>query len=453
MAAGFFETLPPSPANAPGTFPALFWGLYTDLDGTQWAPRAELEEHQLGLVRKLLEHAIAEVPYYAERLAAAGIVPAKIESWDDFRKVPILSRRECQEEYARLEARRLPEGQTAGGELMTSGTTGVPIRVRQTNLVQTFWFALLLRDMEWCGIDPKGSIAVMRSSIPGDAPRARATWGRPLSDVVRTGPAHTMNVKAAPERHLQWLRECDPHYVLSYPTHLDYLAFHAADEGASFSKLRLVQSFAETLEPDVATRIARGFRAPVKNLYTSVEAGYIASPCPVSGLLHVHSESMLVEVLDDRDRLCAPGRTGRIVLTTLRNFRSPFIRYDIGDEATVGPAACPCGRGLPTLASVSGKKRPLLKLVGGGWQNSSALVTALRNAGGFLQFQIVQPSAERLQLRIVPAQGWSDEHRRRLVDATHRCLGVAVDVRVELLERLERTPGGKLQSVVCEVPS
>ena len=75
---------------------------------------------------------------------------------------------------------------------------------------------------------------------------------------------------------------------------------------------------------------------------------------PGRARLHVHAENVIFEVLNDNDQPCVSGETGRVVLTTLHNFRNPFIRYEIGDLVTLGPMRCPCGRGLLTLTRVLG---------------------------------------------------------------------------------------------------
>src|SRR6185295_14515719 len=94
----------------------------------------------------------------------------------------------------------------------------------------------------------------------------------------------------------------------------------------------------------------------VVDVYSSEECGQIALQCPEHEQYHVQSESVLVEVLDDEGRPCAPGTIGRVVLTTLQNFAMPLIRYDIGDFAEPGPA-CPCGRALPVLTRIVGRVR------------------------------------------------------------------------------------------------
>jgi phenylacetate-CoA ligase len=50
-----------------------------------------------------------------------------------------------------------------------------------------------------------------------------------------------------------------------------------------------------------------------------------------------------------------------VVVTTLHNFATPLIRYDIGDYAAIGEP-CTCGRGLPVLTRILGRVRNMLAL-------------------------------------------------------------------------------------------
>jgi phenylacetate-coenzyme A ligase PaaK-like adenylate-forming protein len=70
----------------------------------------------------------------------------------------------------------------------------------------------------------------------------------------------------------------------------------------------------------------------------------------------VQSESVLLEIVDDAGRACAPGRAGRVVVTSLHNFATPLIRYELGDLAEFG-APCACGRSLPVISRVLGRSR------------------------------------------------------------------------------------------------
>lgn len=214
---------------------------------------------------------------------------------------------------------------------------------------------IFLRDLEWAGIHPSGSkLAVIRllamslDKLPremegGSIPH----WSKIVDLLIGTGPCFGMDIRQDPRHQLAFLRRVDPDYLLSMPTNLEFLAGLIEETGGKLPSLRTIQAMGEPLPADIKQRIEAGFGVPVKDLYSTTEAGYMASPCPSGHGLHVHAENMIAEVLDANNRPCAPGETGRLVFTSLHSFRMPFIRYDIVDDVTLAAAPCPCGRGLP----------------------------------------------------------------------------------------------------------
>jgi len=340
------------------------WVAYLELDRSQWLQPEDLERRQLAQLRTLLSHAAAHVPYYRRVLAEAGITPASIHTSADFRKLPLLSRATCQARQADLVATTLPAGTVATASASTLGTSGTPLQVRKTNIVNLWWCACFLRDLEWCGVDPSGILAAIRpTGKTGDELKRACAgvilpcWLSSLQALIETGPCYTMDIQQDPSRQLEWLRQVAPDYLLSHAGNLDVLAGLVKAQGKAWPALRAIQSIAEPLTETMRGRIESAFGVPVKNTYSCCEGGYLASPCPGGSGLHVHAENILLEVLDKSGRPCGTGETGRVYLTTLHNFQMPLIRYELGDEATLGPERCPCGRGLSLLASVQGKRQ------------------------------------------------------------------------------------------------
>jgi phenylacetate-CoA ligase len=124
-------------------------------------------------------------------------------------------------------------------------------------------------------------------------------------------------------------------------------------------------------------------------MYSSSECGMLALQCPVSGEYHSQSEVAIVEVIDTNGKHCEPGEIGRVVVTPLHNFAMPLIRYDTGDFAEAG-CPCACGRGLPTLKRILGRRRNRLHLPDGNttWPQLSSM-----------PWQELAPAVERFQLR------------------------------------------------------
>jgi phenylacetate-CoA ligase len=125
------------------------WNAYLELDRTQWFSPDEIVNHQLAQVRTLLTHCLDFVPYYRRVLVEAGIVPANIRTMDDFRRIPLLSRRTYQEQNASFIATSLPAGTAATVVSPSSGSSGTPANTYLTNMTQLWWHASYLRDLEW----------------------------------------------------------------------------------------------------------------------------------------------------------------------------------------------------------------------------------------------------------------------------------------------------------------
>ncbi len=433
------------------------WSAYLALDRTQWLGATEIEEHQLVQFRALFEHCQRHVPYYRALFANHGICGATIQSMSDLRRIPTLSRRTWQEQFDQFCADQLPHGTVALDEDRTSGSTGVPVRVLKTDVFYVWWLAFYLRDLEWSELRPSGTMASIRSTLKTGAELERLLqgqrmecWNPILEPLLETGPLYGMDLRQDPQRQLEWLEEVNPDYLLSHTSNLELLAGMLLDEPRRFARLRAIQAISETLTDVAQAKIEAAFRVPVKNLYSCAEAGYLASPCPAGHGLHVHAENVILEILNEADRPCTPGEAGRVVLTVLHNFRTPFIRYEIGDTASFAASPCRCGRGLPLLTRVHGKARPHFKLPGGRRKHSSDLVHAITRVGGHHQHQVVQQTLDQVVVRLVPNRDWSADHRERLVQAVREFFESPVGVQLEIHERLELLPGGKLQSMVCD---
>ncbi len=431
------------------------WSLFSELDQSQWRTRAEIEQRQFVQLRRLLQHCIDFSPYYRDVLQSHRILPDDIQSREDLARLSILSRREYQAQFDGIVSTSLPTGMQMRGLLSTSGTSGVPIQIRQTNQTQLSWIACALRDFQWSGVSPLGSLAAIRATGKvGDELRflqrgvSLKNWGQPFADLVETGPSHIMDVHQKPSLQLDWLASVNPDYLLSYPSNLAHLSQLKLDSCISLPRLQIIQSVSEALTIDQQRLIESAFGVPVKNTYSAYEAGYIASPCPAGNGLHVHAENVLLEVLDSDHQPCQPGDVGRVVLTTLHNYASPMVRYEIMDEAVLGPEACACGRGLPTIYSVQGKRRPMMKLASGEMKNSTQLAIGLRKIGGMHQFQIIQTGINQLTIHIVPASQWSDAQVAAVQSLANSFFADVVNVQFKLCQRIELSAGGKLIDVI-----
>ena len=422
--------------------------LLFQLEQTQWlSPEALLErqQHQLGL---LLRHARDTVPFYRERwkpLAPFSAEPALAALKD----LPLLTRADLQSGYDSLHSDSVPREHGAQWESRTSGSTGFPVKVKKTALTALFWRAFALRDHAWHRRDLSGKLAAIRQGVSDGI---EDNWGRATRGLARTGPVALMRIGADPARQLAWLREQQPDYLLTYPSNLAELAREAMREGSALPGLRELRTFGEALSDEQRALCREAWDLPVTDMYSADEVGYIALQCPDHDHYHVQSEGVLVEVLRDDGSECAPGETGRVVVTALHNFATPLVRYDIGDRAEAGPP-CACGRGLPVLSRILGRVRNMLLTPSGEriWPTlSSRSIAAI---APFRQYQLAQVSRTGIELRLVVDARLDEATEQRLRAHLLSRLPAGLALRIAYVDALPRSVGGKFEDFVSELPA
>ena len=437
----------------PGPSAALRLSLLYQLEASQWWPAAALRAQQDRQLSALLSHAMATVPYYAERLRDAGVRPGRPPAPEVWARIPLLTREDIQGAGEALHSKQVPARHGKTNTVTTTGSTGKPVTVLKTGLEEIFWQSLTLRDHLWQGRDLTKKLAVIRSVARGKAAypgglRLRS-WSPATNAVFANGPAALLTVETSIEKQASWLKRENPDYLLSLPTNLLHLANHCYDKGIALANLRDVTSVGGVLQPQAREACRKAWDVPVVDLYSAQEVGYIALQCPEHEHYHVQAEHTLVEVLDPQGRACGPGAWGRVVVTPLHNFAMPLIRYDIGDNAEVGEA-CACGRGLPVLRRILGRARNMLTLPSG---EMTAPVFMNDWFKGFpiTQFQVVQRARDHLETKIVAGRPFTDAEEDQVRAVICERIGARFRISITYHDEIPRGPGGKYEDFKSEL--
>lgn len=421
------------------------WPLLLQMEQTQWWPPERLREFQWRQLRLLHAHAIRTVPYWRRMLGDAPLPDTDDACADAWQQLPVLTRRDLQEQFADLRSGDFPRSHGSVTQASSSGSTGTPVRVLKSQAGSLFWLAISVRDHLWHRRDLTRKLAGIKTQ---SSPRKAlypdglefADWGVPTRG-FRTGPSAMLNLNARVHEQAEWLQRQRPDYLLSYPSILEALAHHCRDEHIELAPLLQLRSMSEILRPEVRSLCRGVWNVEIKDMYSTEETGYIALQCPDSEQMLVQAETVFVEVLDRDRRPCAPGETGAVVVTPLHNFAMPLLRYEVGDFAVAGSSA-DCGRGLPVLERVLGRTRNMIRLPGGGqvfpdYQGVMDGIACVR------QFQVVQHSLAQLEVRLVSARPLSVDEGDRLRRWFESRCRHAFDIRFSYHDAIARTRGGK----------
>lgn len=396
------------------------WGsVVADLALAESGGPTVIERLQRDRFRRLVAHARAQSPFYAElyrdlppRLPHLADLPpvrkaglmARFDDWCTDReatraRVEAFARetrwigRPCLDRYALFSS---------------SGTTGVPGLFLHDADALAVYDALATARMGalaplWDWRTPPGGhrfalVAATGGHFAGvtmwERLRALHPWfGRhaivvPVTDsldaIARTLDAFRPTVlasyatvlRALAERKLEGRLACDPHTV-----------WHGG----------------EWMAPEARATIARAFGARVAGDYGASEFLNIAFECE-RGALHVNADWAILEPVDVAGRPVAPGQpSDSVLLTNLANRVQPLIRYELGDSVTVVPGACACGRTFPRIR-VDGRRDEILRIAGGKGIEVAlpplALATAVEEGCGLHRFQAIQSGPRRIRLLV-----------------------------------------------------
>jgi len=408
---------------------------------------------QLEQISEVLSHAYRTVPHYREKLERVGLrIDGRPLALEQFRSIPVLRRGELQLIGEKLRATDMPRAHGRAWEVRTSGSTGRPVRLMQTDVTKQVWTALTMREHLWHQRDFKGKLAAIRwvrsddEALPPRGEHNR-TWGPPTNTMVETGEGALLSLRSSIAEQKAWLLREEPTYLLTYPTNLQALARAFQADGARLRSLREVRTLSETLSEDTR-RITRDvFGVQVTDMYSSIEVGFIAMQCPEHEHYHVQSESVLVEILGEDDQPCVPGEAGRVVLTSLHNHATPLIRYDVGDYAEPGEP-CSCGRGLPVIRRILGRTRNMLVRPDGSTYWPMIDSKSCRPALPYIQLQIAQIAPDTLEVRVVPEQPVTEQHKTDLTAVLVRRMGYPFKIEFKIVEDIPRSKSGKFEEFV-----
>jgi phenylacetate-CoA ligase len=412
---------------------------------------AELEAEVMARVRGQLAHGFANVPHYREIARRGGLAPEAFETYGELAKLPVLTRKNLRENLAALVAEEMPHGR--GKESYSGGSTGEPVRFLQDAYYKRMNWADKAYWYEVCGYRLGEPVALLSAS---------SFWNRMHNSVVsRARDRWLTNLlwvncfRISIENLARWSERIaahDPTLLGGFTSALALYAVYLQTTGARRPRPRAIQTTAELLTEADRELLEGTFGCPVLNRYGCMEAGIAAHECERRTGLHVPVLTNVVEVVNEAGEPCAPGETGRLLITNLTNGAMPLIRYQVGDLAAWAEGPCACGRSLPRLQHIVGRESEIILSPGGKLLHSEFFMNVVRPVKGIQAMQIVQETLEELTFRWVPAPGADVQGIQATVgDSICRHGDPGFRVRFEVVSEIPPAPSGKRQAIISRL--
>ena len=413
------------------------------LKTTPHLSRDEMSHWQWQRISALVRHAYDNVPFYRDHYGGAGFEPGDLKSWDDFHRLPTVSKQDVIASY--------PSRMLAGGcdpehliVSRSSGSSGQPMDIAYDAAAMAIYTLAGLR-LYRMGFDYRPwhrQLYVYTSPYPFDSvfglyPLTFVSTLAPLSDIVRA------------------IRDTRPHLLVCYPSHLKEIARQITPDDVARLPLRAVSVNSEMSTQVERDELSRHFGCPVLDEYSSEELTRIAAQCR-HGHYHVFEDINYMEVHR------TPGEAegaGLLLGTNLHNHAMPMIRYeqnDIADIPSGGDDPCACGWRFRRLTRLEGRRNDCFHMPSGRTVTSGFLLDAtyeflLRFRSEVRDFSLIQDAINQVSLEIVPGPGWTPAIAEQIASRLRQLLEPGVEVAVRVVAECAKTKSGKRNPIICRI--
>ncbi len=324
-------------------------------------PRGELEAYQLAGLKGAVTRAL-KTPFYAERLAKAGIAgPDDFKTLADIRKIPFTTKHDLREAfpYGML---AIPKDEVVRLHA-SSGTTGVPTTIYFNKKDLARWASNMARSIYATGCT---SSDVFQNMITYGLFTGGLGMHYGAEEVgmlvIPAGPGNTA-------RQFRMMKDFGTTVVHATPSFLLHVQSKMVEEGVDRKDLVLKKAFAgaEPYSEDTRRRIEGLLGIDVYNSYglSEMNGPGVAFECQVKDGMHLWEDGYIAEIVDPETLEPVPdGTVGELVLTILCREATQILRYRTRDLTAFYTEPCPCGRTHRRIRRITGRTDDMLIING-----------------------------------------------------------------------------------------
>ena len=410
--------------------------------------RPELEALQLERLKRMVDYCYENVPFYHERLKAAGVTGDKIKTLSDIQYIPFTTKDDIRDHYP-FQMLAQPMKKIVRVHA-SSGTTGKPTVGAYTK-----------QDLEnWS--DQVARVAVASGATEDDIFQISFGYGLFTGalglhyGLEKIGAAVIPASSGNTAKQLMMFRDFGVTGLVATPSYALYLSEMVKESPypREAYKLRLGLLGSEGCTEEMRDQIEKNLGIFVTDNYGMTELGGpgVSGECEYRCGLHFAEDAFLPEIID-RDTLeqKAPGETGELVVTTLLREGMPVLRYRTKDITRLNYEPCRCGRTHVRMDKVMGRTDDMFIIKGVNVfpsQIESALV-GMEGIGPHYQLVLrrrnfmdnLEVKVELINAALLESYGELETLQRRVHDRLKSVLGLETKVTLVEPKSLERFQG------------
>lgn len=300
--------------------------------------------------KAIVIHAYNHTVFYKRFYDEHNFNPLMLQSEEDWNIVPILEKEDVR--AFREEIRDANVLSKYIGVATTGGSTGMPLKVY---IDKRFNFEILAwRALGWWGISPADHVGIIHRSVPSSFFNRlvnRFMWWPTRRAYLNASSITVEDIRGFVDelknKHIKW--------IVGYVGGIEKVADYILANNIRIDSVGMVWATSAPLLDFVRKKIEKAFGCGVMNQYGCNEIANIAVQCPQCNELHVNSDYVHVDIVNEFNKLCGVEEYGDILVTNLEGKAFPLIKYRLGDKSKYSLYKCHCGRPYPLLSPISGR--------------------------------------------------------------------------------------------------
>ncbi len=401
----------------------------------EFGSKSAIKSVQERALKKILKHAHASVPYYTKVLEEAEVVKNNNIFLRNFSRIPVLTKDILKLNFEELKSRDIHKRKAFLNS--SGGSSGEPIVFFHDKSFQDWMVAI---KFYYCSVAGKdiGEKELRLWGSERDLMEGKENLSIRLRN--RLYNRKELNAFRMSKSNMEvFVREINtykPKLIEAYVQPIYELAVFLKRRGLEVHSPAGIITSAGTLYPEMEMLIEEVFKCKVFNRYGSREVGDVAMTCECKEGLHLVPLVHYIEV-----------QNSKVLITNLKNFSMPLIRYEIGDIASMSDRKCACGRSFSMLKKVEGREMSVFRNRRGKIIPAEFfihLIGVVYNRGFISKFQVIQENYDLIKIKIVLIDKKAfDENKAMIVGSIKKIMGNDCIIEFEFVNDIPHLDSGK----------
>lgn len=409
----------------------------------QWLKPSELEELQNKKLRAMIKHAYENTEFYHGKLKDAGVRPEDIKNVDDLKKIPFTTKNELRDNISTI----LTKGTNLNKchIVETSGSSGIQTKVVYDEVADDFSKAVNLRSHIENGLGVRDRWIVLRDEIDGHHEPIKKWF-----QYLRIFSPMQVSVFNPIDEQVSVLRKFRPKILGGYSSAIELLAKYVEKNNIVDIRPNMIFGTSELLDKKTREYINSIFHVDMIDHFGCIELNRTAWECREHAGYHIDIDSVVMEFIKNSENVSV-GEKGEIVYTGLYNYAMPLIRYKIEDIGIPSDEKCSCGRGLPLMEIIEGRKDSLIQIPDGRIFSPLALTAIMEQTPYIKSFKIIQDKKDLIRILIVKGDAFSQHVVDKVEMKFKKVLGNDINIKIDIVGDIPKDRSGKIRTVASNV--